>query len=43
MKSTCIGLVLGAENDWPRAFEALAARVGEFSWRGETHALDVCA
>lgn len=41
MKSHCIGLVLGAEEDWPRAFEALAARVGDFEWRGERHALDV--
>ena len=41
MRSHCVGLVLGAENDWPRAFEALAARVGEFSWRGDTHTLDV--
>jgi hypothetical protein len=41
VRSHCIGLVLGAENDWPRAFEALAARLGEFSWRGETHTLDV--
>jgi hypothetical protein len=35
-----IGLVLGAEDDWPRAFEALAARVGEFEWRGSRHRLD---
>jgi hypothetical protein len=41
VKSHCIGLVLGAEDDWPRAFEALAARVGEFEWRGERHVLDV--
>jgi len=25
-----IGLVLGTEDDWPTAFEALAARVGAF-------------
>jgi hypothetical protein len=36
-----IGLVLGAEDDWPRAFEALTARLGTFDWRGERHALDV--
>jgi hypothetical protein len=36
-----IGLVLGAEDDWPRAFEALTSRLGEFEWRGERHALDV--
>ncbi len=41
MSSQCIGIVLGAENDWPRAFEALAARTGAFEWRGETHTLDV--
>ncbi|HEY3541928.1 MAG TPA: hypothetical protein VGK79_05225 [Gaiellaceae bacterium] len=41
VKTHCIGLVLGAEDDWPRAFEALAARVGEFEWRGERHVLDV--
>jgi hypothetical protein len=41
VKTHCIGLVLGAEDDWPPAFEALAARVGEFEWRGERHTLDV--
>jgi hypothetical protein len=41
MRSHCIGLVLGAEDDWPRAFEAITARLGEFEWRGERHALDV--
>ena len=32
-----IGLVLGTEDDWPTAFEALAARVGTFEWRGELY------
>ena len=32
MKAHCIGLVLGAEDDWPRAFEAIAARLGDFEW-----------
>jgi hypothetical protein len=41
MKTHCLGLVLGAEDDWPRAFEALTSRLGEFEWRGERHALDV--
>jgi hypothetical protein len=41
VKTHRIGLVLGAEDDWPRAFEALAARIGEFEWRGERHTLDV--
>src|SRR5436190_1161335 len=34
-----IGLVLGTEEDWPPAFEHLAARVGRFEWRGEAHEL----
>jgi hypothetical protein len=41
VRTHCIGLVLGAEDDWPRAFEALTARLGEFEWRGERHVLDV--
>jgi len=41
MKTHRLGLVLGAENDWPRAFEALTSRLGEFEWRGERHVLDV--
>ncbi len=36
-----IGLVLGTEDDWPTAFEALAARVGRFEWRGERHELEI--
>jgi len=36
-----IGLVLGAEEDWPAAFEQLVARVGTFAWRGGTHELAV--
>jgi hypothetical protein len=36
-----VGLVLGAEDDWPRAFEALTSRLGAFEWRGEWHALEV--
>jgi hypothetical protein len=41
VKTHCVGLVLGAEDDWPRAFEALTARLGAFEWRGEQHALEV--
>jgi hypothetical protein len=41
VKTHEIGLVLGAEDDWPRAFEAIAARVGRFEWRGEQHELAV--
>jgi hypothetical protein len=35
-----IGLLLGTEDDWPTAFEALAARVGVFEWRGSRHELE---
>jgi hypothetical protein len=35
-----VGLLLGTEDDWPRAFESLAARVGEVRWRGETHRVE---
>jgi hypothetical protein len=34
-----IGLLLGTEEDWPRAFEALVGRLGDLRWRGETHRL----
>jgi hypothetical protein len=34
-----IGLLLGTEEDWPRAFEALVERVGPVSWRGRRHRL----
>jgi hypothetical protein len=34
-----IGLLLGTEEDWPGAFEALVARLGDISYRGETHRL----
>jgi hypothetical protein len=36
-----VGLVLGTEEDWPRAFEQLAARLGSFEWRGSRHELAV--
>src|SRR4029077_7168253 len=36
-----IGLVLGAEDDWPTAFAALAARVGSVRGRGERHELEL--
>jgi len=32
-----IGLLLGTEEDWPTTYEALMARVGTVSWRGEEH------
>jgi hypothetical protein len=34
-----LGLVLGTEEDWPPAFEQLAASVGTFEWRGASHEL----
>jgi hypothetical protein len=34
-----IGLLLGTEEDWPRAFEALVDRAGPLRWRGEEHRL----
>jgi hypothetical protein len=36
-----IGLLLGTEEDWPTAFEALVERVGPFRYGGETHELQV--
>jgi hypothetical protein len=35
-----VGLLLGMEEDWPRAFETLAGRIGVFSYAGADHALD---
>jgi len=35
-----IGLLLGAEKDWPEAFEAIAGRLGVFSYAGADHVLD---
>jgi hypothetical protein len=35
-----IGLLLATEEDWPAAFEAMAARLGAFTHRGETHELE---
>jgi hypothetical protein len=34
-----IGLLLGTEEDWPRAFETLVDGLGDLEWRGETHRL----
>jgi hypothetical protein len=34
-----IGLLLGTEDDWPRAFELLLARLGRIRWRGESFEL----
>jgi hypothetical protein len=35
-----VGLLLGAEDDWPRAFEAIASRIGAFEYGGTRHVLD---
>ncbi|MGI8434471.1 MAG: ATP-grasp domain-containing protein [Nocardioidaceae bacterium] len=35
-----VGLLLGMEEDWPRAFEGLARRLGVFGYQGRRHALD---
>ncbi len=34
-----IGLLLGTEDDWPTAFEAIASKLGTIRWRGEEHSL----
>jgi len=34
-----IGLLLGTEEDWPRAFETLVERLGPIEWNGEQHRL----
>jgi hypothetical protein len=36
-----IGLSLGTEDDWPAAFESIAARLGAFEWRGSRHELEI--
>jgi hypothetical protein len=33
-------LLLGAEEDWPQAFEAIAGRLGVFRYAGADHVLD---
>src|SRR5437016_12021501 len=37
MSTHLIGLLLGTEEDWPRAFEHLVARIGPIGYRGEMH------
>ncbi|HWH06274.1 MAG TPA: hypothetical protein VNT23_07545 [Gaiellaceae bacterium] len=39
MADRLIGLLLGAEDDWPTAYEALMGRLGPVRWRGEEHRL----
>jgi hypothetical protein len=41
MRTHLIGLLLGTEEDWPRAFEDLAARLGPVRWRRQRHELNV--
>jgi hypothetical protein len=36
-----IGLLLGTEDDWPTAFEAIVRRMGQVSGPGGEHAFDV--
>jgi hypothetical protein len=36
-----IGLLLGTEEDWPRAFEAIVSRLPAITYGGETHEFDV--
>jgi hypothetical protein len=36
-RSHLIGLLIGTEEDWPSAYEALMARLGPVRWRGEEH------
>jgi hypothetical protein len=37
MRDHLIGLLLGAEEDWPRAFEAILRKVGPVKTGGQTH------
>jgi hypothetical protein len=39
MSTHLVGLLLGTEEDWPGAFEALVERAGPFKYDGETHEL----
>ncbi|MDO5741214.1 MAG: hypothetical protein Q4P07_13810 [Ornithinimicrobium sp.] len=40
VRSHLIGLLLGAEEDWPRAFEAILRMVGPIQAGGKTHTLE---
>jgi hypothetical protein len=35
-----VGLLLGMEEDWPRAFESLTQQLGTFEYAGERHVID---
>jgi hypothetical protein len=36
-----IGLLLGTEEDWPRAFESLVKRLDSINYEGETYSFDI--
>jgi len=36
-----VGLLLGAEEDWPQAFEAISSRLGVFSYQAADHELEI--
>ena len=40
IKHHLVGLLLGAEEDWPTAFEMIVQRLGAFSYAGDDHVLD---
>jgi hypothetical protein len=40
-KHYLVGLLLGAEEDWPRAFEAIVDRLGTFRYARQDHVLDL--
>ncbi len=35
-----VGLLLGMEEDWPRAFETITTKLGTFAYQGRQHAVD---
>ena len=35
-----VGLLLGMEEDWPRAFESLTRQLGVFEYADEQHVID---
>ncbi|HET7481517.1 MAG TPA: hypothetical protein VFK89_01520 [Actinomycetota bacterium] len=37
MTDHLVGMLLGTEEDWPRAFESIMAKVPELTYEGETH------
>jgi hypothetical protein len=39
VRNHLVGLLLGAEEDWPTAFEAIAAGLGVFDYQGRSHLL----